>query len=45
MYKFILRMPIEFQIVTLREVVRRNKDMVKVPAVQNWLATQAVELF
>ena len=45
LYKFILRMPIEFQIVTLREVVRRNKDMVRVPAVQNWLATQAVELF
>ena len=45
LYKFILRMPIEFQIVTLREVVRRNKEMVRVPAVQNWLATQAVELF
>ena len=45
LYKFILRMPIEFQIVTLREVVRRNKAMVQVPAVQNWLATQAVALF
>lgn len=43
--KFIFRMPIEFQIVTLRETVRRKKDMLQVPAIQKWIATQATELF
>lgn len=43
--KFILRMPIEFQIVTLREVVRRKKDMLRVPSIQKWIQQQATELF
>ena len=43
--KFIFRMPIEFQIVTLREVVRRKKEMLQVPAIQKWITTQATELF
>ena len=43
--QFIERMPIEFQVVTLREVVRRKVEMMQVPAIQKWVATQARELF
>lgn len=43
--QFIERMPIEFQIITLREVVRRRKDMLRVPEVLKWVQTSAHELF
>jgi hypothetical protein len=43
--KFISRMPLEFQVVCLRETVRRNKGMLAHKAVQSWIAKNATELF
>jgi hypothetical protein len=43
--KFVGRMPIEFQVVCLREMVRRNKKLVNSPAVQKWVTTSAATLF
>lgn len=42
---FAKRMPVEFQVVALREVVRRNKPALQFPAIQKWVATTAIELF
>lgn len=43
--KFVGRLPPEFQVVCLRETVRRNKAMMGHPAVQEWIAKNAKELF
>jgi len=43
--QFVGRLPLEFQVVCLRETVRRNKEMMGVPAVQKWIARNATELF
>lgn len=43
--KFILRLPIEFQIVTLRHIVFRNPKLKQHPDIQKWLMAQATELF
>jgi hypothetical protein len=43
--KFVNRLPVEFQVVTLRETVRRNKAMLGHPAVQKWVAESAASLF
>ena len=43
--RFVNRLPIEFQIITLREVVRRKPEMIQVASIQKWIATQAHELF
>ena len=45
MMRYIGRLPKEFQVVTLRETVRRNKSMMAHPAVQKWVAESAAELF
>ena len=42
---FVARLPVEFQVVCLRETVRRNKSLVAHPAVQKWIAASAAELF
>lgn len=42
---FLKRLPIEFQVVALKETVRRNKPALQYPAIQNWIATSAIELF
>ena len=42
---FIKRLPLEFQVVCLRETVRRNKAMLAQGAVQKWIAQNATELF
>lgn len=42
---FINRMPIEFQTVCLREVMRRNKALVKHPAILAWTLKVGIELF
>ena len=39
------RMPPEFQVVCLRELIRRNKSLMSSPAVQKWLAKAGEELF
>lgn len=42
---YVSRLPIEFQIVTLREMVRRHKDLLSVPSVQAWITKNSLELF
>lgn len=43
--KFVQRLPAEFQVVTLRETIRRNKPMMAHPAVQKWIGDSAASLF
>jgi hypothetical protein len=43
--KFIKRLPAEFQVVTLREVVRRNKKLLNHPALIEWKLISADKLF
>ena len=43
--KYISRLPKEFQAVTLKESVRRNKELLSNPSVRTWIAKTAVEIF
>lgn len=43
--KFIQRLPVEFQVVTMRETIRRNKAMLNHSAVQKWVSESAATLF
>ena len=43
--KFVRRLPVEFQMVCLREALRRNLAMQKHEAVQKWVAENAEALF
>jgi len=43
--KYVTRMPIEFQVVCMRESVRRNKTLMAHVAIQKWLEINAQELF
>lgn len=43
--QYIERMPIEFQVVCLRSIVRRNKPMLAHSAIRSWIASNATELF
>ena len=43
--KFVNRLPVEFQVVTLRETVRRNISMMGHPAVQKWVNEMGTSLF
>lgn len=43
--KYVTRLPVEFQVVTLREVVRRNKKLIQNEAVRNWVTQSATDLF
>lgn len=43
--KYVCRLPIEFQVVTLRATVRRNKNLMGTPGVQGWIGRNATELF
>lgn len=42
---FIKRMPVEFQVVCLREAIKRNKDIVSTAAIKTWITTNAANLF
>lgn len=42
---YVKRLPAEFQVVCLRSTVRRNKQLLKTPAVVDWIATSSAELF
>ena len=41
---FVVRMPIEFQVVCLRATVRRNKEIMRQSSIQKWIASNAEEL-
>ena len=43
--KYVERFPIEFQVVAIKETVRRNKSMMAHASIQKWIATSATELF
>jgi hypothetical protein len=43
--KYVKRFPVEFQVVTLKDTVRRNAPMKKNEAFQEWLASSALTLF
>jgi hypothetical protein len=43
--RFVKRMPVEFQVVTLKDTVRRNKTMLAHPATRTWIAESSVSLF
>lgn len=43
--KFIQRLPVEFQVVTMRETVRRNKALLSHLAIQKWVSDSAASLF
>lgn len=42
--KFVNRMPMEFQVVCLRESVRRDNDILKVSAIVDWIDKNSFEL-
>ena len=42
---FIKRMPVEFQVITLRETIRRNKPLVQTPAIHAWIVKDGIELY
>lgn len=43
--KFVSRLPVEFQVVCLRESVRRNKAILTIAPIQNWITSSAANLF
>lgn len=44
--QYIERMPLDFQVVTLRQIIHRNPEMMHtVPAIATWIDTQSVDLF
>lgn len=43
--KFVRRMNVEFQVVTLRDCIRRDKTMAEQPAMKAWVKENATELF
>ena len=45
MMQYVLRLPVEFQVVCLREMIHRNKALLAHPALQGWVTKNATELF
>lgn len=43
--KYVMRLPAEFQVVCLRETVKRNVSLMGTPAMQTWVASTASKLF
>lgn len=43
--KFVKRMPVEFQVTTLRQIIKRDKKMLSHADIQEWIATSATKLF
>jgi hypothetical protein len=43
--KFILRLPVEFQVVAMRETLRRNPSLKSHAAVQKWIADSSAKFF
>lgn len=42
---YVQRMPIEFQVICIRETLHRNRKLLGHPAVQKWVAQNAMEMF
>lgn len=43
--KFLARLPVEFQVVCMREIARKHKPLLSNPAIQGWIAQSATSLF
>jgi hypothetical protein len=43
--KYVMRMPAEFQVVSLREIIRRNVSLMGHPSIQKWVAKAGATLF
>lgn len=43
--EYVNRLPIEFQVVTLREVLRKTKELISNEAIKSWVSKNATELF
>jgi hypothetical protein len=43
--KYVTRLPVEFQVVTLRDCVRRNKEMLSHGAIQKWIGESSAKLY
>ena len=43
--KFIVRLPVEFQVVCMREIFPKHKSIVEHPAIVTWISNSAVKLF
>jgi hypothetical protein len=43
--KFIVRMPVEFQMVCVKEAIRRNKAVLQLKPVQEWIAASGTAFF
>lgn len=43
--KFVKRLPVEFQVFTLRQTVRRHKPMMAHPSIQKWISESALSLY
>ena len=42
---YIVRLPVEFETITLQNVISRNKDMIKEACICDWIAVKGMELF
>mgnify|MGYP000648669623 FL=1 len=42
---YISRLPKEFQVVTLRETIRRKPEMLNNASIQKWVEESAIDLF
>lgn len=43
--RYIKRLPVEFQVICLRETIRRNKAMLSHPAITQWIAESSTALY
>lgn len=44
MMKFVNRLPIEFQVITLQGIIKRSKELLKSASIQAWVSVNAKEL-
>ena len=45
MLKYISRLPIEFGVITLRNIIKRYPDSITYPAIKDWIKTYSKEIF
>lgn len=43
--RYVCRLPKEFQVITLREILRRHKELQKTPAIVDWITDNGEQLF
>ena len=43
--RFVKRLPMEFQVIALRETIRRNKELRKTSAIRNWINESSTEIW